>query len=272
MAIRICVAGATGWVGKELITAICAPEASKKFTLSAAVAPGATGQHIGQILDLASPGVIVSQTVADALASAPTDVLIDYTHPEVVFDNIKTAVQNKVCAVVGTSGLTSKDYDRIDVLARQHGVGVIASGNFSLSAMWMQRLALQAAKDFSHWEILDYAGSGKPDAPSGTARELAFRLKEINTPTWEVPPDQIQGPEAIRGASVDNSQIHSLRIPGFILSTEIIFGHDDERLTIRHDSGTSARAYVNGTLMAAEKAVTVKGLIRGLDRILQANG
>ena len=268
MTIRICVAGATGWVGKELITAIYHPENSERFTLSAAVARNVCGKQIGDVLNLGFPGVVVSKTVADALAGGDSDVLIDYTHPNAAFDHVTTAVKNKVHVVIGTSGLTGDQYQKIDTLARQHGTGVIASGNFSLSAMWMQRLALQAATAFSQWEILDYAGAGKPDAPSGTARELAFRLREVKTPTWEVPPDQVQGPEGFRGASLDGSQIHSMRVPGFVLSTEIIFGHDDERLTIRHDSGTNAQAYVNGTLMAAEKACTFTGLIRGLDRIL----
>jgi 4-hydroxy-tetrahydrodipicolinate reductase len=265
MAIRVCVAGATGWVGKELVKTIVA---SEKFTLSAAVSRSAKGQYIGDVLHLTSPGMVVSETVADALASASIDVVIDYTHPDIVFDTVTTAIEKGVSVVVGTSGLTSEQYEQIDSLARQYDAGVIASGNFSLSAMWMQRLALQAAKDFSHWEILDYAGSGKPDVPSGTARELAFRLKEINTPAWEVSPDEIQGPKATRGASIDGSQVHSMRIPGFVLSTEIIFGHGDERLTIRHDSGTQAQAYVNGTLLAVEKISTVKGLIRGLDKII----
>ena len=268
MTIRICVAGATGWVGKELIRAIYQPDTSEKFTLAAAVARTAGGKHIGEVLNLGFSGVVVSKTVADALAGSDTDVLIDYTHPDAAFDHVTTAVKNKVHVVIGTSGLTSDNFRKIDALARQHGVGVIASGNFSLSAMWMQRLALQAAKAFSQWEILDYAGAGKPDAPSGTARELAFRLSEVNTPAWEVPPDQVQGPDGVRGASLDGSQVHSMRVPGFVLSTEIIFGHDDERLTIRHDSGTKAQAYVNGTLKAAQKAGTVTGLIRGLDRIL----
>ena len=119
-----------------------------------------------------------------------------------------------------------------------------------------------------HWEILDYAGAGKPDAPSGTARELAERLGEVAKSDLGVAIEDMHGPRETRGAEIGGARVHSLRLPSYVLSCEAIFGMTGERLTLRHDAGDSAEPYVAGTLLAARKVGGVTGLVRGLDRIL----
>ena len=142
------------------------------------------------------------------------------------------------------------------------------AGNFALTAVLLQRFAEAAAKLIPHWEIIDYAHDDKRNAPSGTARELAARLSKVRAPMPTVPIDQTVGNRAARGATHEGSQVHSIRLPGYVISVEVIFGMPDQRLTIRHDSGTSARPYVDGALLAIRKVSTLTGVHRGLDAVL----
>jgi 4-hydroxy-tetrahydrodipicolinate reductase len=112
------------------------------------------------------------------------------------------------------------------------------------------------------------ASSTKPDVPSGTARELAERLGETRTPTKDRALDETAGPIEARGATVDGVQVHSLRLPSFSVSTEVIFGLPHERLTIRHDADSSPDPYVEGTLLAVRRVMGRVGLTRGLDSLL----
>jgi 4-hydroxy-tetrahydrodipicolinate reductase len=108
--------------------------------------------------------------------------------------------------------------------------------------------------------------------PSGTARELAERLGEVRRPAIGRPVAEILGPQEARGADVAGTQVHSVRLPSFVVSTEVVFGLPDERLTIRHDAGSSAEPYVAGTLIAARTAPGRVGLTRGLDTLLLEAG
>jgi 4-hydroxy-tetrahydrodipicolinate reductase len=121
-------------------------------------------------------------------------------------------------------------------------------------------------------EVIDYAGPRKPDAPSGTARELAEALAEIRGKSTAVPQSEVSGVPGTRGAAVGEKQgvqVHALRLPSYILSCEAQFGLPDERLTIRHDAGSSAAPYVAGTLLAVREVVKIKGLVRGLDALME---
>jgi 4-hydroxy-tetrahydrodipicolinate reductase len=177
-------------------------------------------------------------------------------------------VERGVNVVVGSSGLSASDYDDIDELARSRQVGVIAAGNFSVTAALLLRFAEQAARHLAAWEVIDYASFGKPDAPSGTAREVAERLGEVRTAAIGVPLDRTVGEPAARGATVGGTQVHSLRLPSFVVSTETVFAAEGERLSIRHDAGDSPAPYVAGTLLAIRAAPGRVGVTRGLDKLL----
>jgi 4-hydroxy-tetrahydrodipicolinate reductase len=135
-----------------------------------------------------------------------------------------------------------------------------------------QAAALLAARHLPQWEIIDYASAGKPDVPSGTAHELAERLGEVRRPALGRPIDEIHGPREARGADVAGTRVHSVRVPSFVVSTEIVFGAPDERLTIRHDAGSTPAPYVAGTLLAVRRVPALTGLTRGLDTLLLASG
>jgi 4-hydroxy-tetrahydrodipicolinate reductase len=248
--IRVCVAGITGWTGRAVAAGI---EEADDLELVAGVARSSAEQY---------------SSVEEALDAVPTDVLVDYTHAAVVKRHVLAAVERGVAAVVGSSGLSASDYEEIDGLARERAVGVVAAGNFSVSAALALRFAEEAARHFRSWEVIDYASATKPDVPSGTARELAERLDAVGPPELRVPLDQIHGPREARGASIAGTQVHAVRLPGFVVSTEVVFAAAGERLTLRHDAGDTPAPYVAGTLLAIRAAVGRVGLTRGLDRLL----
>jgi 4-hydroxy-tetrahydrodipicolinate reductase len=132
----------------------------------------------------------------------------------------------------------------------------------------LQRFAETAAKLIPQWEIIDYAHDDKIDAPSGTARELATRLANVRTPEPTVPVERTVGPREARGATLSGTQVHSIRLPGYVISAEVVFGMSDQRLSIRHDAGTSARPYVEGALIAIRKVSALVGVHRGLDSVI----
>jgi 4-hydroxy-tetrahydrodipicolinate reductase len=188
----------------------------------------------------------------------------------VVKENVLAALERRVAAVVGSSGLEAADFAEIEARAQELGVGVIAAGNFSVLAALLLRFAGEAARHVDAWEILDYASAGKPDVPSGTARELAERLAEVREPERGVPIEDLHGPREARGATIRGTQVHSVRLPSFVVSTEVVFAAPDERLTIRHDAGGTPEPYVEGTLLAVRRVPELVGLTRGLDTLLLA--
>jgi 4-hydroxy-tetrahydrodipicolinate reductase len=137
-----------------------------------------------------------------------------------------------------------------------------------VTAALLLRFSAEAARHIEAWEVIDYASAGKPDAPSGTSRELAERLDGVRTPALGVPLDEVLGPREARGATVAGTQVHSVRLPSFTVSTEAVFAAKGERLSIRHDAGESAAPYLAGTLIAIRAVPGRIGLTRGLDQLL----
>jgi len=256
---RICIAGATGWTGQALVEAVLA---ASDLELGTCVSRSAAGGEIG--------GAPVYATVAEALDGI--DVLVDYTSVEIVKANALTAIGHGASVVIGTSGLTADDFVDIDRAAMARGVGVVAAGNFSITAAMAQAAALLVSRHLPSWEVIDYASASKPDVPSGTARELAERLGEVRAPELAVPVADLHGPREARGTSIGGAQVHSVRLPSFVVSTEVVFGLPDERLTIRHDAGGSPEPYVAGTLLAVRRVPAIVGLVRGLDTLLLGSG
>jgi 4-hydroxy-tetrahydrodipicolinate reductase len=248
--LRVCVAGVTGWTGSAVAEAV---EAAGDLELVAGVSRS---------------GPAGFSTVEEALDAEPVDVLVDYTHADAVKGHVLAALDRRVAVVVGASGLSAADYEEIDARAREQGVGVIAAGNFSVTAALLLRFAEEAARHLASWEVIDYSSLGKPDAPSGTSRELAERLEGAASPAVAVPVKETVGAREARGATVGATQVHSLRLPSFSVSTEILFAGEDERLSIRHDAGSTPAPYVAGTLLAIRAVPERVGVTRGLDQLL----
>lgn len=260
--IKICVAGATGKIGRQLVRAICE---SADLQLIGAVSRAGQNRKLGEVLSdcpAEAQDLLVSGTVERAL-EIQTDVLIDYTRPEAARVNVPAAILRGVNVVVGTSGLQTDDYGNMDALAREQQVGVIAASNFALTLALLQFCASHVAKYIPSWEIVDYAPADVLMAPLGTTRELAHRLSEHLSPPNEAKVDSLS-----RGENVEGTRIHSLRLPGYISCVEAIFGQGDEQLVLRHTCNNPA-AYVAGTLLAVRKVSSYVGLVRGLDKILE---
>ncbi|MFN0043254.1 MAG: 4-hydroxy-tetrahydrodipicolinate reductase [Alphaproteobacteria bacterium] len=263
MVIKVCLAGATGGVGRCLARAILA---SKDFTLDSAVARRAAGQDAGTAAGAAAVGIKIEADIVAALSRGP-DVLIDYTHPTAIKRHVMLALERRIPVVIGTSGLSGGDRDEIDAMAKAQGVGV-ATGNFAITAALMQHFARLAAQYVPHWEVLEYCKAEKPDAPSGTATELAEHLSEVRRPSYVHDPEAMIGPKGARGADIHGTRVHAVRLPGHSASCEVIFGLPGERLVIRHDMQTSDEIFVGGTLLAARKVRELRGLARGLDKLM----
>ena len=262
MSIRVCLAGATGWAGSTLARAI---HEAADMQLVGAISRKHAGQTLGDALNFPEISTIVSGSVKEALA-VPCDVLVEYTQPDSARQNILEALEAGAHAVVGTSGLTDDDYLEIDRIAKSKNRGVLACGNFALTVVLLQKFAEMAAGHIAHWEILDYAHSDKVDVPSGTARELAHRLGQIRPPKLDVALEEIRGPQESRGASVNGTQVHSVRLPGYVIAAEVIFGMPDQKLILRHEAGASSEPYISGAMLAIRKVSTFIGLKRGLDK------
>src|SRR5262249_24482186 len=149
----------------------------------------------------------------EALAR-PAQVLVDFTSPDSVKQRALEALSHGVRVVIGTSGLTAADYQDIEAKALDKKLGVIAAGNFSLTAALAKHFALQAAKYLPSWEIIDFSHAEKPDAPSGTTRELAEALGEVAQNKLAFPVERTHGERAARGATLAGTQVHSVRLPG----------------------------------------------------------
>jgi 4-hydroxy-tetrahydrodipicolinate reductase len=266
--IRVILAGATGWAGSALARGI-AGQADMK--LVGAVGSRSAGRRLGDVIGDASLDCLVSLSAADALSQTTCDVYVEYSKPKdvrAVRANVIAALLGGSHVVVGSSGLSDEDYGAIDATAKERQRGVLACGNFALTMVLLQRFAEMAAAYIPHFEIIDYAKDTKPDAPSGTGRELALRLGRVCHPEPGVPLDQVNGPPGVRGASVNGVQVHAVRVPGFVLGIEAIFGLKDQRLHLRHEAGGSAEPYVDGAMLAIRKVATLVGVTRGLDQVM----
>lgn len=262
--LKVCVAGATGWAGSELCKGIAR---AADMELVAAVARSHAGAILGDVIGVAGLDTPIYENAEDALSAGP-DVFVEYTKADVAKGHVLSALRHGAHVVIGTSGLSNEEYEEIDAVAREARRGVLAVGNFALTVVLLQKFAEMAAQYIPHWELIDYAHADKRDAPSGTARELANRLSKIREPELDVPLDEIAGPKESRGAQLQGTQVHSIRLPGYVISIDAIFGMADQRLILRHESGTSAEPYVAGALLAIREVGKLVGVHRGLDSVM----
>jgi 4-hydroxy-tetrahydrodipicolinate reductase len=263
--LRICVAGATGWAGSALSKGIFSTD---DMELAGAISRSHAGKTVGEVIGVEGLTTPIYGTAEEALQIHP-NVFVEYTKPDVAKSNVLSALRGGAHVVIGTSGLSNEDYEEIDLFARQLNRGVLAVGNFALTVVLLQKFAEMAAKYIPHWEIIDYAHNEKRDAPSGTARELANRLSKIRESQLDVPLEETEGVPETRGARMQGTQVHSVRLPGYVISIDAIFGMPDQKLILRHESGTSAEPYVSGALLAIREVGKLVGLHRGLDSVME---
>ena len=263
MSITLCVVGVTGDVGRLLTVEVLA---QRDLLLTSAVARSAAGTTVGQTLGC-DCAVQIRSSVAEALARDEFDVLVDYTSAKVAFENARAAVAAGVHVVVGSSGITAEQFGSLDAQARERDIGIL-HGNFAISAVLAQVFAASAARYIRSWEIIEYAHDDKIDAVSGTALELAHRLAPHGPSQHAIGPDAFVGDSRSRGATIQGTQVHAIRLPSMLFGFEILFGGSHERLTIRHEAGSRAAPYIEGTLLAIRKVCSLVGVHRGLESVL----
>ncbi len=194
------------------------------------------------------------------------DIIIDFTNASVVFDNTKYYLEHKVKAVIGASGLNSEHISELDALAKQYQTGCIIAPNFSIGAILMMKFAEIAAQQFTEVEIVETHHQQKLDAPSGTAVKTA-QLIEAARAHDKNPDLTAELYAGARGAEVNAVNIHSLRLPGYIASQQVMFGNLGENLTIQHNS-INRDCFMPGVLLACKKVLSIDHLIYGLDNII----
>lgn len=247
--IKVAVCGAFGKMGQEVCHAV---EASQDMELAAKI-------------DIAGD---VYKTIDEAYKSTPFDVVIDFTQPKAIYENAKYCLNNKIKIVIGTTGLKDDEIKTLKELSEQNKTGCLIAPNFSTGAVLMMMFSQMAAKYFDNAEIIELHHNQKKDAPSGTAIKTALMMSEAkatfkkgNCPETET----IEG--ARGGTSYSDIQIHSVRMPGYIASQEVIFGSSGQIFKIRHDS-MDRKSYMDGVLLAVRHVAAENDFIYGLENIL----
>ena len=239
------VLGAKGKVGATMVQAV---ESAEDLTFTVGVD---AGDPLSLFLD------------------SHTDVIIDFTHPDVVMDNLKFLIDNGIHAVVGTTGFTDDRLSRVEAwLADKPGVAVLIAPNFAIGAVLSMHFAQQAARYFESVEVLELHHPQKADAPSGTAARTARLIAEARKGMPPNPDATSTGLDGARGADVDGIPVHSVRLAGLVAHQEVFFGTKGETLTIRHDS-LDRTSFVPGVLLAVRKVREHPGLTVGIEPLLE---
>lgn len=268
--IPVVVNGACGKMGREVVKAVSQAE---DMVLVGAIDknPATNGEDIGDIIGCGPLEVPVTLDLEATLVMAQSQglsVMVDFTHPDTVYESVRAAIAYGVRPVVGTTGLSTPQIQDLAEFADKASIGCLLIPNFSIGVVLMQQAALQAAQYFEHVEIIELHHNQKADAPSGTAIQTAQMLASAR-PQYN--PAQVKETEKLAGArggtSDEGINIHSVRLPGLIAHQEILFGAPGQLYTLRHD--TSDRAcYMPGVLLSIRRVLPLKSLIYGLDKIL----
>ncbi len=247
--INIAVCGSNGKMGQEVIKAV---NSAEDMTLVAKI----------DIKD----GEFA--TIKDAKDSVKIDILIDFTQPKSIYENALYCLNNGISIVIGTTGLSDEQIDELKKLSEAQKLGCFIAPNFSTGAVLMMKFAKMASKYFNNAEIIELHHNQKKDAPSGTAVKTALMMSEENSDFTAGNCAEVETIEGARGAeSYNNIHIHSVRLPGYIASQEVIFGSGGQILTIRHDS-MNRECYMDGVLRAVRYVNGNKNFVYGLDNIL----
>ncbi|MFJ5988443.1 4-hydroxy-tetrahydrodipicolinate reductase [Lentzea sp. NPDC092896] len=242
--IRVGVLGARGRMGSEVVRAV---EAAK-------------GMEVVSAIDADDP--------LQALVDAGAQVVVDFTHPDVVMGNLEFCIANGIHCVVGTSGFDQPKLDAVAaLLASQPSVGVLVAPNFGIGAVLLMRFSEIAARYYESAEIIELHHPRKADAPSGTAAHTARLIAAARSGMDPMPDATTQEEPGARGAVVDGVRVHSLRISGMIAHQEVVFGGESETLTIRQDS-LHRTSFMPGVVLGVREIVGRPGLAVGLDKYL----
>ncbi|MCA1655380.1 MAG: 4-hydroxy-tetrahydrodipicolinate reductase [Pseudonocardiaceae bacterium] len=237
-------------------------------------ARGRMGAEVGRAVEAADDMEIVAMVDAGDwifdLADAGAEVVVDFTHPDVVMDNLRFCIDQDIRCVVGTSGFSA---ERLSTVAQwlepKPSLGVLIAPNFALGAVLSMKFAQLAARYYPSAEIIELHHAGKADAPSGTAAHTAALIGVARTSAGlgKAPDATTSALEGARGALVDDVRVHSVRLAGLVAHQEVLFGGEGETLTIRHDS-LDRKSFMPGVLLGVREILNRQGLTVGLENVL----
>ena len=254
--IKVAVAGCAGRMGSAVVAAVTAAE---DMEVACGIDLHASG-------DTPFP---VFGSVADAVGNAQFDVLVDFTQPNVIEGNLRTALPAGVDCVVGTTGLSNEVLEELAALAPA-GTCLFYAPNFTTGAVLMMQFAKAAAPFFPEAEVIEMHHCNKKDAPSGTAVRTAEIISEARDGRASEAPGretEIEGAEGARGALVAGVPVHSVRSMGYVASQEVVFGSMGQTLAIRHDSWDRT-SYMPGVLLGIRSVGEREGLVVGLENFM----
>ncbi|MFZ4565222.1 MAG: 4-hydroxy-tetrahydrodipicolinate reductase [Prochlorococcaceae cyanobacterium] len=269
--IPVVVAGALGRMGAEVVRAI---HGASDCRLVGAVdtTPGCTGDDVGERLGLPPLDVALSPDLEGSLCRAsqqhPGSVLVDFTHPSVVYEHTRAAIAYGVAPVIGTTGLTPDQLGDLARLAERSSMGAAVVPNFSVGMVLLQQAAAAAARFYDHAELVELHHNRKADAPSGTCLKTAEMMEELGK-TFNI--GEVEEHETLAGSRgglrPSGLRLHAIRLPGLVAHQEVQFGAPGERYVLRHDTFDRA-AYMPGVLHTIRRVRQLSGLVYGLERLL----
>ena len=247
--IKVAVCGANGKMGQEVVKAVTSAEDMKLVAKIDIV----NGEY---------------DSIESAHNNVSIDVLVDFTQPKSIYENAKYCLNNNINIVVGTTGLSDEQLKELENISNQNKTACFVAPNFSTGAVLMMMFAKTAAKYFDNAEIIELHHNQKKDAPSGTAVKTAAMMAENNENFATNNCAETETIEGARGAnSYKNIHIHSVRMPGYMASQEVLFGANGQILSIRHDS-TNRECYMPGVLLSIRYVMDKGGFVYGLDNIM----
>ncbi|BAY45615.1 dihydrodipicolinate reductase [Scytonema sp. HK-05] len=270
--IPVVIIGAAGKMGREVVKAVAqAPDMNLVGAID--TTPELQGKDAGELAGLGEALEIpITNQLEPMLAFAAQErqpgVMVDFTHPNSVYDNVRSAIAYGLRPVVGTTGLSQEQIQDLAEFADKASTGCLIIPNFCIGVVLLQQAAVAASQYFDHVEIIELHHNQKADAPSGTAIQTAQMLAEVGKTYNQAIVEETEKLPGARGSQADEGvRIHSVRLPGLIAHQEVIFGAAGQIYTLRHDTSDRA-AYMPGVLLAIRKVLQLKSLVYGLEKIL----
>lgn len=264
--IKLAVNGCLGRMGSEVVRAA---NADKNIEVVGGVDLHATGlETLGDKLNIGGLNAKIYPSLDELVKNAKPDVVVDFTVPGAVMDNLRKCISLNVTTVVGTTGITKDDINELAGLLKGKDIGCLIAPNFAIGAVLLMKFAAEAGKYFDNVEIIEYHHNRKEDYPSGTALKTAEGIALTSGKTYnQNTNDKVVKAEGARGADLSGIRIHSVRMPGFVAHEEVVFGGIGQALTLRHDS-FNRESFMPGVVLSVHKYKQIKGLVYGLDKIL----
>tara|TARA_Y100001978_G_scaffold203096_1_gene226624 strand:- start:8995 stop:9843 length:849 start_codon:yes stop_codon:yes gene_type:complete len=273
--IPVLVSGALGKMGREVIQAVTN---SKDCELVAAIDLNekSNGENLSSFFDMPESEIYISNDLEGTLCTVSQNyrddvskpVMVDFTHPNSVYENTRAAIAYGICPVIGTTGLTPDEINELSSFSQKASIGCAIIPNFSVGMVLLQQAASVAAKFYDNVELIEMHHNQKADSPSGTCIKTAEMIEEYPKEFNKSIVEQSESLSGSRGGVRDSGiNVHSIRLPGLLAHQIVIMGSPGETYTIKHDT-IDRKAYMPGVLEAIKKIGNYESLVYGLEKLL----